>query len=145
MSMAGKQVTDEFGNLTTEDWVPYVEGSAQGRWCPVPVPWEECQCGYLPREDRDYCTKHGTNAKPQPQSNPEPETQTQPRRVVSVARTRPLYDATAGSSALDKIEDIVNRAIMEGEFTIRQRGIMRWALRKCRSIMTELREEFESL
>ncbi len=141
--MAAKQVTDEFGNLTTEVRVPYVEGGAQGRWCPVPVPWEECQCGYLPREDRDFCTKHGTNAKPQPQS--EPEAQTQPRRVVSVARTRPLYDATAGSSALDKIEDIVNRAIMEGEFTIQQRSIMRWALRKCRRIMTEMREEFESL
>jgi hypothetical protein len=145
MSMAAKQVTDEFGNRTTTVWVPYVEGSAEGRWCPVPVPWEECQCGYLPREDRDYCTKHGTNAKLQPQSEPEPETQTQPQRVVSVARTRPLYEATAGSSALDKIEDIVNRAIMEGEFTIQQRGIMRWAIRKCRSIMTKLRGEFESL
>jgi hypothetical protein len=141
--MAAKQVTDEFGNLTTEVWVPYVERGAQGRWCPVPVPWEQCQCGYLPREDRDFCTKHGTNAKLQ--SDLEPETQPQPRRVVSVARTRPLYEATAGSSALDKIEDIVNRAIMEGEFTTRQRGIMRWAIRKCRSIMTELREEFESL
>ena len=138
--MAAKQVTDEFGNRTTTVWVPYVEGSAQGRWCPVPVPWEECQCGYLPREDRDFCTKHGTNAEPQPQS--EPEAQTQPRRVVSVARTRPLYDATAGSSALDKIEDIVNRAIMEGEFTIQQRGIVRWAVRKCRSIMKH-RSEFD--
>lgn len=143
--MAAKQVTDEFGNLTTQVWVPYVEGGVQGRWCVVPVPWEECQCGYLPREDRDYCTKHGTNAKLQPQSEPEPEKQPQPRRLVSVARTRPLYEATAGSSALDKIEDIVNRAIMEGEFTIRQRGIMRWAIRKCRSIMSERREEFESL
>ena len=141
--MAAKQVTDEFGNLTTKVWVPYVEGGVQGRWCTVPVPWEECQCGYLPREDRDFCTKHGTNAKPQ--SDPEPEKQPQPRRVVSVGRTRPLYDITAGSSALDKIEDIVNRAIMEGEFTIDQRGIMRWAIRKCRSIMTKLREEFESL
>ena len=143
--MADRQVTDEFGNRTTTVWVPYAEGGAQGRCCPVPVPWEQCQCGYLPREDRDFCTKHGTNAKPQPQSEPEPETQTQPRRVVNVARTRPLFDATAGSSALDKIEDIVNRAIMEGEFTIQQRGIMRWAIRKCRSIMTKLREEFESL
>jgi hypothetical protein len=114
-----------------------------GKLYPADIPWEECQCGYLPREDRDYCTKHGTNAKPQPQSEPEP--QPQPRRVVSVGRTRPLYDVTAGSSALDKIEDIVNRAIMEGEFTTRQRGIMCWAIRKCRSIMTESREEFESL
>jgi hypothetical protein len=40
---------------------------------------------------------------------------------------------------------ILNRAIMEGEFTIRQSNIMRWALRNCRSIATELREEFESL
>lgn len=141
--MAAKQVTDAFGNLTTAVWVPYVKGGAQGRWCPDPVPWEECQCGYLPHEDRDYCTKHGTNAKPQPQ--PEPETQPPPQRVVSVGRTRPLYDVTAGSSSLDKIEDIVNRAIMDGEFTVRQRGIMRWALQKCRTIMTELREDFESL
>lgn len=143
--MAAKQVKDEFGNLTTAVWVPYVEGGAQGRWCPVPVPWEECQCGYLPREDRDYCTKHGRNSKPQRQSEPEPETQPQSRRIVSVGRTQPLYDLTAGSSALDKIEDIVNRAIMDGEFTVQQRRIMRWALRTCRSIMTELREEFESL
>lgn len=137
--MGSIQMKDEFGNLTTG--VKHTPGC--GEYHPVPVPWEECQCGYLPREDRDYCTKHGTNAKLQPQS--EPETQTQPRRVVSVGRTRPLYDATAGSSALDKIEDIVNRAIMEGEFTIQQRGIMRWAIRKCRSIMTKLHEEFESL
>lgn len=137
--MGSIQMKDEFGNLTTG--VKHTPGC--GEYHPVSVPWEECQCGYLPREDRDYCTKHGTNANLRLQS--EPETQPQPRRVVSVARTRPLYDATAGSSALDKIEDIVNRAIMEGEFTIQQRGIMRWALRKCRSIMTKLREEFESL
>jgi hypothetical protein len=141
--MAAKQVTDEFGNLTTAVWVPYVEGSARGRWCTVPVPWEECQCGYLPREDRDYCTKHGTNAEPQPQSEPEP--QPQPRRVISVGRTRPLYDVSSGCSTLDKIEDIMNRANMEGEFTVQQRNVMRWALRKCRSIATELREDFESL
>ena len=139
--MGSIQMKDEFGNLTTG--VKHTPGC--GEYHPVPVPWEECQCGYLPREDRDFCTKHGTNAKPQPRSDPEPEKQPQPRRAVSVGRTRPLYDATAGSSALDKIEDIVNRAIMEGEFTIQQRGIMRWALRKCRSIMTKLREEFEFL
>jgi len=34
---------------------------------------------------------------------------------------------------------------MEGEFTVQQRNIMRWALRKCHNIATELREEFESL
>jgi hypothetical protein len=134
---------DEFGNVTTASWhqIP----GLPGHWHPDAVPWEECQCGYLPKEDRDYCTKHGTNAKPQPQSEPELETPPQPRRGVSVGRTRPLYDVTAGSSALDKIEDIVNRAIMEGEFTVQQRNIMRWALRKCRSIVTEIRDEFESL
>jgi len=136
------KVVDEFGNLTTGVKCTGPNGGC-GEYHPIRVPWEECQCGYLPREDRDYCTKHGTNAKPQPQSESEP--QPQPRRVVSVGRTRPLYDVTAGSSALDKIEDIVNRADMEGEFTVQQRSIMRWALRKCRSIMTELREEFESL
>jgi hypothetical protein len=138
--MAAKQVTDEFGNLTTAVWVPYVEGGARGRWCPVPVPWEECQCGYLPHEDRDYCSKHGDGRAIGPPKTP----QSQPRRV-SVGRTRPLYDVSAGSSALNKIEAIVERAVMEGEFTIQQRGIMRWALRKCRSIIAELREDFESL
>ena len=108
---------------------------------PVSIPWEECQCGYLPREDRDYCTKHGSTAE----SGSEPKLQLQPRRVVGVGRTQPLYDLTAGSSALDKIEDLVNRAIMDGEFTVQQRNIMRWALRTCRSIMTELREDFGSL
>jgi hypothetical protein len=138
--MASIQMKDEFGNLTTgiKHNVP-----GCGKYHPVRVPWEECQCGYLPREDRDYCTKHGTNAKSQPQ--PEPETQPQPRRVVSIGRTRPLYDVSSGCSTLDKIEDTVNRAIMDGEFTIQQRNIMCWALRKCRSIATELREEFESL
>ena len=114
-----------------------------GKMYPADIPWEECQCGYLPREDRDYCTMHGTNAKPQPQS--EPEAQPQPQRVISVGRTRPLYDVSSGCSTLDKIEVIVDRAIMEGEFTVQQRNIMRWALRKCRSIVTEIREEFESL
>jgi hypothetical protein len=142
--MASIQVRDEFGNLTTGVKCTGPNGGC-GEYHPVRVPWEECQCGYLPREDRDYCTKHGTNAKPQPQSEPEPKPQLQPRRVVSVGRTRPLYDVSSGCSTLDKIEDILNRAIMDGEFTIQQRNIMRWALRKCRSIVTELREEFESL
>lgn len=137
------RVVDEFGNLTTGVKCTGPNGGC-GEYHPVPVPWEICQCGYLPREDRDYCTKHGTNAKPQPQSEPERKPQLQPRRV-SVGRTQPLYDVTAGSSALDKIEDIVNGAIMDGEFTVRQRNIMRWALRTCRSIMTKLHEEFESL
>lgn len=139
--MGSIQMKDEFGNLTTASWhqVP----GLPGHWHPDPVPWEECQCGYLPKEDRDYCTKHGANAKPQ--SDPEPEKQPQSRRVVSVGRIQPLYDVTAGSSALDKIEDIVNRAEMDGELTRRQLGALRWAIRKCRSIMTKLREEFESL
>ena len=132
------QVVDEFGNLTTGVKCTGPNGGC-GEYHPVRVPWEICQCGYLPREDRDYCTKHGTNAEPQTQSEP------QPRRVISVGRTRPLYDVSSGCSTLDKIEDIMNRANMEGEFTVQQRGVMRWALRKCRSIATELREDFESL
>ena len=111
---------------------------------PVSVPWEECQCGYLPREDRDYCTAHGPNAKPQPQSKPQPDPNTQPRRI-SVGRTQPLYDVSSGSSALDKIEDIVNRAIMEGELTVQQRNILHWAIRKCRSIAEGFAELGESL
>ena len=146
----GDGMLDDFGNWTTACVTSFVyNGVRYTRVYPEPVPWEECQCWYLPREDRDFCTKHGTNAKPQPQSEPEPKPQPQPppqpRRFVSVGRTRPLYDATAGSSALDKIEDVVNRAEMEGEFTIQQRNILRWALRKCRSITTELPKDFESL
>jgi hypothetical protein len=130
------QMRDDFGNITEA-----VKCGRPGcsKWHPVPVPWEICQCGYLPHEDRDMCSKHGDGRAIGP-----PKTPPQPQRV-SVGRTRPLYDVTAGSSALDKIEDIVDRAIMYGEFTVRQRGIMRWALHKCRSIMTELREDFESL
>ena len=99
----------------------------------------------LPREDRDYCTKHGANAKPQPQSEPEPEPEPQPQRVISVGRTRPLYDVSSGCSTPDKIEDILNRAIMEGEFTASHAVLRTKPLRKCHSIATELREEFESL
>lgn len=110
----------------------------------VSVPWEECQCGYLPREDRDYCTAHGSNAKPQPQSKTQPEPQTQLRRI-SVGRTQPLHDVSSGSSALDKIEDIVNRADFASELTRRQCGIIRWAIRKCRSIMEACADFGESL
>ncbi len=84
-------------------------------------------CGILPREDRDYCPVHGVPAAAPPPRQPQP-------RRVSVGRTQPLYDVTSCSSALDKIEGIVNRANMMGEFTRRQCGVMRWALRKCRSL-----------
>ena len=136
------QMRDEFGNIT-EGFMCDRPGCDE--WHPVPVPWEICQCGYLPGEDRDYCTKHGTDAKAKPQSESEPETQPQPRRVVDVGRTRPLYDVSSGCSTLDKIEDIANRADMDGELTRRQLGALRWALRKCRTIMIELGEDFESL
>jgi hypothetical protein len=86
----------------------------------------ECYCDVLPHEDRDQCPAHGTAAQ-----------QAQAARKVSVGRTQPLYDVSSGSSTLDRIEDIVNRAIMEGEFTVQQRNILHWALRKCRSIMEE--------
>jgi hypothetical protein len=86
----------------------------------------ECYCDVLPHEDWDQCSAHGTAAQ-----------QAQAPRKVSVGRTQPLYDVSSGSSTLDRIEDIVNRAIMEGEFTVQQRNILHWALRKCRSIMEE--------
>jgi hypothetical protein len=148
MYESNTQVVDEFGNLTTGVKCTGPNGGC-GEYHPVRVYPGRNASADLPREDRDYCTKHGTNAKPQPQSEPEPEPepepQPQPPRVISVGRTRPLYDVSSGCSTLDKIEDILNRAIMEGEFTVRQRNIMRWALRKCHSTATELREEFESL
>jgi hypothetical protein len=82
----------------------------------------ECMCGILPREDRDDCPEHGT--KTQPVHAP---------RRVSVGRTQPLYDVSSYSSALAKIENIVNRAMMNGEFNNSQIGIMMWAIRKCRT------------
>jgi hypothetical protein len=98
----------------------------------------ECLCGILLREDRDYCPVHGIPATAPAPRQPEP-------RRVSVGRTQPLYDVSSGSSTLDTIEDIVNRAIMEGEFTVQQRNILHWALRKCRSIMEEFADFGELL
>lgn len=94
----------------------------------------ECYCDVLPHEDWDQCPAHGTAAQ-----------QAQAARKVSVGRTQPLYDVSSGSSTLDRIEDIVNRAIMEGEFTIQQRNILHWALRKCRGIMEEFADFGELL
>lgn len=111
-----------------------------GRLFPEDIPWEVCQCGYLPREDRDYCTMHGTNAK----RPPEPEPQQQPKRI-SVARTRLLHDISSGNSRLDRIEEIVNQGIVEGDFTVRQCNIMRWALRTCRKVAEEIRIREEEL
>ena len=88
-----------------------------------------CVCGYLPKEDRDCCPIHGIHH--QPESHPEPEPQ--PKRI-SVGRTQPLYDAAAGSWALDKIEGIAERALMHAEFTVEQRRIIRWAVRTCREL-----------
>ena len=124
---AVQRVIDDFGNETT------AVQCERGHWHPKPVPWEECQCSYLPHDDRYMCSKHGTDAKPQP------------RRVISVGRTRPLYDVSSGCSTLDKIEGIVWQATVDGELTSRQLGALRWALRKCRSLMAELRGLSESL
>jgi hypothetical protein len=83
-----------------------------------------CECDILLREDRDMCPEHGT---------PKP-------RRISVGRTRPLYDIYCCSSALDKIEDILNQTMLTGEFCNRQQGIMRWALLKCRGLASDRRE-----
>lgn len=107
-----------------------------GRLYPEDIPWEVCQCGYLPHEDRDCCTVHGTNAKHRPE--PEPQPAPQPKRI-SIGRTRQLYDIAAASSALAKIEEIVQRADMEGEFMVEQSSIMRWAIRKCGEIAEDVR------
>lgn len=117
---------------------PLKQNPKTGRLFREEISWEECQCGYLPAEDRDSCTMHGTKTKPQPEPQPEP-------RRVSVGRTQPLYDATAGSSTLDRIEDIVNRALIDGEITVQQSKVMHWAIRTCRRIMAEMRELSESL
>lgn len=77
-----------------------------------------CECDVLLAEDRDLCPEHGKQ-KP---------------RSVSVGRTQPPYDVYSCSSALDKIEKIVDETMLAGEFSNRQLGIMRWALGKCRSL-----------
>jgi hypothetical protein len=91
--------------------------TASGRDC-------RCECDILLREDRDMCPEHGT---------PKP-------RRISVGRTQLPYDIYCCSSALDKIEDILNQTMLTGEFSNRQLGIMRWTLRKCRSLAGDLRE-----
>jgi hypothetical protein len=89
-----------------------------------------CECDVLLREDRDLCPEHG----PKEQAVPAP-------RRVSVGRTQALYDVSSCLSPLAKIEDIVNGAEMAGEFNHNQLGIMRWALRKCRSVASEVEND----
>lgn len=81
-----------------------------------------CMCDVLPAEDRDKCPEHGT----------------QKTRPVSVGRTQPLWDVHSCSSALDKIEKIVDETMLAGEFSNRQLSIMRWAVGKCRSLAGDL-------
>ena len=92
----------------------------------------ECMCGDLPAEDRDMCPVHGTDAQA-----------AQAPRRISVGRTQPLYDASSFLSALAKIEDIVNAAVMNGEFNNRQIGIMMWAIRKCHAIASEVADRLD--
>lgn len=89
----------------------------------------ECMCGILPSQDRDKCPVHGTDAQA-----------AQAPHRISVGRTQPLYAVSPSCSALDKIEDIVNQTMIAGEFSNRQLGIMRWAIRMCRSVASDLRQ-----
>jgi hypothetical protein len=78
----------------------------------------QCDCDWLPAEDRDHCESCN------------------PRRFeykqVSVGRTKPLYESE--NSALGRIELLVETAYWDGEFDWHQRNIMRWAIRKCRAL-----------
>ncbi len=81
----------------------------------------ECMCGILPREDRDYCPVHGTEAQ---------EKQPPPR--VCIGGTQPLWDEPSESTALDEIWLMVEGMYFNGRITSRQRGLFAWAVRKAR-------------
>jgi len=89
-----------------------------------------CECDILLREDRDMC----------PACNPKP----QPRRRVSVGRTRPLFDVPT-DTVLDSLETSVNEHYMLGELTSNQRRIFNWAIRKCREVSRTYRLDCEEL
>jgi hypothetical protein len=94
---------------------------------------EECLCGILLREDRDMCPAHGTAAQEAKAR------EAQAARRVSVGRTRPLWEEPSESTAIDEIEQIVERAYFEGRITARQRGLFLWAVRKSREVESPAR------
>lgn len=81
----------------------------------------ECECDILLREDRDMCPVHGTS----------PQAAKAPRRV-SIGGTHPLWDEPTESTALGEIEKMVEWAYFDGRITSKQRGLLRWALRRSR-------------
>lgn len=70
-----------------------------------------CECDILLREDRDMCPVHGKAA------------QEAKGREMRVPRW---------VTALDEIEQMVERAYYDGRITWQQRSLFRWAARKSR-------------
>jgi hypothetical protein len=73
-------------------------------------------------EDRDLCLF----------CHPKP----QPRKVLSIGRTtyfHPKFDL----SVLQEIADIVDRALEDERISWHQRGVVYWALGKCREIAAD--------
>ena len=85
-----------------------------------------CICGYLLREDRDYCPIHGKEPLPQ-------------RPRISVGRTTPLWEEPTASTALSEIEQMVERAYFDGRITSGQRSLFLWAVRKSREAESSVR------
>ena len=76
----------------------------------------ECLCGILPHEDWDDCPVHGTEAQEAKAR------EAQAPRTVSVGRTQPLWEEPSDCTAIDEIEQMVERAYFDGRITGEQRG-----------------------
>jgi hypothetical protein len=89
----------------------------------------ECYCDVLPREDRDQCPAHGTDA--QEAKAQRAKAQQSPRRV-SVGRTQPLWEEPSESTAIAEIWEVVERAFFDRRITSQQRRLFRWAVGKAK-------------
>jgi hypothetical protein len=69
-----------------------------------------CECGYLPKEDWNYCPFHGD------------------------------WEHRCRHSVIEKIAGLVENAEQESELDRRQLGALNWALRKCREIAAPTKE-----
>lgn len=79
----------------------------------------ECDCDWLPAEDRNHCE----SCNPKRQVYPQPS-----------VTFRYLYDLSDDSGVLDWIERANETAYLNLELNWNQRNIMCWAIRKCRAL-----------
>jgi hypothetical protein len=94
-----------------------------------------CECSILLHDDRYLCPVHGIKAleaKEQAEAQAEKAS-----RELSVARTPPLWESPC--DAIDKIEQMVERAYYDATITRQQRSLFRWAVRKAREVESPAR------